>query len=187
MLQRMAHGLGIAALALAGLVGASAVTAQTTAPSASLYVVRTGLLVGSASVALTGTTMQATVNLQGGLANTTYAICVTDPLLEAQVGGCNVPDTTASAACFPILTPNGVLCAIGVSIPTADALGALTTTAAGSGTATVTIPQLMPVVIIVVTIPVGPGDSARAVVNTGATPIPPFGSRPSLVTPGMCC
>ena len=178
MIGRLGRGLGIATLAMVALTGMSAARAQTAAATAPLFVVSTGLQVGNASVAVSGTTMQATVNLQGVQANTTYTICITNPFLEAQAGPCTTPGAAASAPCIPIVTPDGVICMGGLIMSSGDAFGTLTTGATGSGSATVAIPRLLPVVIVVVTSDISPGDSARAVVNVGAAGSSPCGPGP---------
>ncbi len=125
---------GIAVCLLVGLVGGRGAAADTGDPTAPLYRPN-GTIMGS--VSMTGT--QVTVTVQNGIANTTYAVCITLPLLQQQGGaGCitvsslGLPGTVAvpcvtlsgllvpvclpfglgpsAVTCIPIMTPFGLAC-----------------------------------------------------------------------------
>ncbi|MHB8574557.1 MAG: hypothetical protein ACYDCQ_04425 [Dehalococcoidia bacterium] len=185
MTGRLVRSIVAAAVALVA-IGSVAVASAGGGASGTLYRLN-GTPAGTVTLTAAGGSELATVSVQGAQPSTTYTICVDTPFLE-QLNGCSSGGVLGAGVCIPVVFSTGIQCipvggttgvvcfvdpvtllpiCVDTSVTTAIVIGTLTTDASGSGTATLTVPELLSVTIVDVMNPVMPGDSAQALVILG--------------------
>jgi hypothetical protein len=163
---------GVLAIALVALAGVGTASAQQ-APGVvgTIYNNYNGQAVGQAQVVISGGQMQVAISVTSLSANSTYAVCATDPH-TAQTFGCQsavssfIVVNTIFSTCAFVQLPLPFSCFNTAANPV---VATLSTTPGGAGAAHFTLPATMPVLVIQLTNIANIGDSAQAVIQTGAS------------------